>query len=84
MWFCCKILTRDRVECIPSRRGHFQFKELCFGLTNAPSTFQAVMNRVLEPFLDKFVTVYMDEILVYSADLAHHAEPCAAGLAALG
>jgi Reverse transcriptase (RNA-dependent DNA polymerase) len=55
-------------------QGHFQFKVLCFGLTNALSTFQAVMNRVLEPFLDKFVTVYMDDILVYSADPARHAE----------
>jgi Reverse transcriptase (RNA-dependent DNA polymerase) len=71
--------TRITPEDVPKTafrtpQGHFQFKVLCFGLTNAPSTFQAVMNRVLDPFIGKFVTVYMDDILIYSADPAQHAE----------
>ena len=54
--------------------GHFQFKVLCFGLTNAPATFQAVMNRVLQPYLGQFVLVYMDDILIFSKSAAEHAE----------
>lgn len=54
--------------------GHYQFRVLCFGLTNAPSTFQAVMNRLLEPFIGKFALVYMDDVLIYSKSSADHAE----------
>ena len=57
-----------------TQMGHFQFKVLCFGLTNAPATFQAVMNRVLQPLIGKFVLVYMDDILIYSKSVAEHAE----------
>ena len=43
-----------------------------FGLTNAPATFQAMINDVLRDFLDHFVYVYLDDILIYSSDLKKH------------
>ncbi|KAJ9511539.1 hypothetical protein QJQ45_030484 [Haematococcus lacustris] len=46
--------------------GQFQFKVLCFGLTNAPATFQRVMNNVFRPLINKSVLVYIDDILVMS------------------
>lgn len=52
--------------------GHYQFKVLSFGLTNAPATFQAAMNNMLRPYLGKFVVVYIDDILIYSKDEGSH------------
>jgi hypothetical protein len=52
--------------------GHFQFKVLCFGLTNAPATFQRVMHRIFAPYLGKFVLVYLDDILVMSRTPEEH------------
>ena len=54
--------------------GHYAFKVLPFGVTNAPATFQAVMNDIFRPYVGKFVLVYLDDILVFSKSAAEHAE----------
>lgn len=54
--------------------GHFEYTVLSFGLVNAPATFQAVMDRLFRPFLDKFVVCYLDDILVYSKNVDEHIE----------
>ena len=57
-----------------TRFGLYEYTVMPFGLTNAPATFQAYINNVLRKYLDVFVVVYLDDILVYSTDERKHVE----------
>jgi hypothetical protein len=57
-----------------THHGHYQFRVMPFGLTNAPASFECAMNSILEPYLRKFLMVFIDDILIYSVDMNQHLE----------
>ena len=57
-----------------TRYGHFEFLEMSFGLTNAPAAFMSLMNGILKPYMDLFVIVIIDDILIYSKSRKEHEE----------
>nr|KYP33206.1 Retrovirus-related Pol polyprotein from transposon 17.6 [Cajanus cajan] len=70
---------RVRVEDVPktafrTRYGHYEYLFMPFGLTNAPGVFMDYMNMIFHPYLDRFVVVFIDDILVYSKTMEEHIE----------
>ena len=57
-----------------TRYGHYEFVVIPFGITNAPTIFMCLINNVVHKYLDKFVVVFIDDILIYSKSEEEHKE----------
>ena len=67
------VAPEDRPKtCFSTGRETYQFKKMSFGLINAPSTFQKVINFVFKDFIDKFMNVYFDDVVCYSKTFTDH------------
>jgi hypothetical protein len=55
-----------------TRYGHYEYIVMSFGLTNAPAAFMEAMNRMLHEYLDDFIVVFLDDILIYSKSEEEH------------
>jgi hypothetical protein len=55
-----------------TRNGHYEYIVMSFGLKNAPASFMEAMNRMLHEYLDDFVVVFLDDILIYSNSEEEH------------
>ena len=72
-----------KTTCV-TRYGFYEFLVIPFGLTNAPTTFCNLMNNVLFDYLDDFVVVYLDDIVIYSRTLDEHVNHLSMVLFSLG
>lgn len=66
-----------------TKDGHYDFKVMLFGLTNAPVVFMQLMNKVFRPYLIKFIVVFADDILIFSKSMEEHEEHLRLGLQTL-
>jgi hypothetical protein len=57
-----------------TRHGHYKFVVMLYGLTNALATFMDLMHQVFRPYLDKFIMIFIDDILIYSKSPEEHAK----------